>query len=98
MVKPDQDTIFYEAGSISPCAYIILHFDYNSGFELKAENKGDLIWCGKTKEQFFTWTYQNDMLTATFEDKVDSVMIQDLTDSTMQLTVNTGEKYQMKKY
>lgn len=98
LVRTNQDTTFYQAGTPSPCAYIILPFDYNSGFEIKDATNGELIWCGTNKGQFFTWSYENHLMTVKFNEVTASVTIDNLTDSSMQITVSSGDKYQMKKY
>lgn len=97
-VRADGDTTFYMAGSVSPCAYILLEGDYNSGFELTDDGKGELIWCGRNKEQFFTWSYDKNVMTVHFGDLISTYSITDLRESSMDITTGKGEKYHMKKY
>ncbi|MEL6276576.1 MAG: hypothetical protein AAFU03_15870 [Bacteroidota bacterium] len=62
-VSTNADTTFYDQNSVFACAYAVLPFDYNSGFELTDEENGDLIWCGSHKEQFFRWEGNESELT-----------------------------------
>ncbi|MEO0469383.1 MAG: hypothetical protein AAF206_07180 [Bacteroidota bacterium] len=46
------DSISYVNNPNRPCAYALLPYDYNSGFELWANGQYELIWCSNNKSQF----------------------------------------------
>ena len=97
LIQSNGDTIFYQEGSFWPCAYIVLPFEYNSGFELTDDKNGELIWCGRRKGQFFTWSHENNTFKFNFDNKEYVVSVKNITNNTMQFVSVHGEIYQMTK-
>lgn len=94
----NSDTTFYQKGTQFPCAYAILPYDYNSGFELIDESTGDLIWCGGNKSDFFKWSYKDQILEVEYEDSFYEIFIDERTNNSMQITLNHEEYFFMVKY
>ena len=93
LIDQNQDTLFYEAGSVFPCAYAVLPFEYNSGFELSSDQSGDLIWCGALKKQFITWSYQDQTVEVNFLDKRSSFSIEKIEEDGMLIRVGTNRYF-----
>ena len=95
------DTVFYEEGSTFNCAYAVVNLDYSSGFELRDNFKGDLIWCGINKDQELEWSYRSSNSELTVKEvetgDEDKVIVLDLTHSTMEV-LSENIRYYMQKY
>ncbi|WP_162051345.1 hypothetical protein [Pontibacter pamirensis] len=98
LVQLNGDTIFYQEGSLWPCAYAVLPFEYNSGFELTDKTSGELIWCGRKKGQFFTWSHENNAFKFDFDNEEYVISVENITNNSMQIFTHQGEKYHMRKF
>lgn len=96
-IRSNSDTMFYKEGTDFACAYVVIPGEYNSGFEFTDEANGELIWCGTNKGQFFSWSYEKDVMKFNFLSKEHEFPIERLAENAMFITVD-GEKFYMKKF
>lgn len=95
----NSDTTFYDRDSLNSCAYIILAYDYNSGFELRKDQTGDLIWCGNLKNDLFDWSFRESTLfVSSRSGNTDSLEIYNLSSRSIDLRTSKGHFYHMEKY
>lgn len=88
------DTIRHFNGEgLFPCAYVLLPFEYNSGFELANDGSGELTWCGRDKEQFFEWTFSDGSFSAIFNDEEYVMPTDILAEDTLLMVNRHGDRY-----
>ena len=93
------DSISYVNNPNRPCAYAILPYDYNSGFELWGDGQYELIWCGRNKSQFAQgWFLDERQLHFPWPDQDESIFeLIDIAEEEMMLMNAEGVRYHLQR-